>query len=207
MIDRMRSSFAPRTAVFAALLLLAAALGAQAPAAPGTQTPAAQRQEQAPFARNQEWKTYSFPADGFSASYPSEPAMQKKNISTDAGSFELRAYLAEDPPAVMFIGVCDYGAAVAGRNPETVLEGAQKGAIANVSGHLVSGEKITLGVYPGVAFETENETLHFSARAYLVGTTLYQTILAYPIGKPYEGTTRFLDSFQLIARVSGAATP
>jgi hypothetical protein len=40
-----------------------------------------------------------------------------------------------------------------------------------------------------------------------VGTTLYQTILAYPIGKPYEGTTRFLDSFQLIARVSGAATP
>ena len=141
MIDRMRSSFAPRAAVFAALLLLAAALGAQAPAAPGTQTPAAQRQEQAPFARNQEWKTYSFPADGFSASYPSEPAMQKKNISTDAGSFELRAYLAEDPPAVMFIGVCDYGAAVAGRNPETVLEGAQKGAIANVSGHLVSGKR------------------------------------------------------------------
>jgi hypothetical protein len=43
--------------------------------------------------------------------------------------------------------------------------------------------------------------MHFSARIYLVGTTLYQTLTAAPLGKPFASATRFLDSFQLIARV------
>jgi hypothetical protein len=43
--------------------------------------------------------------------------------------------------------------------------------------------------------------MHFSARIYLVGTTLYQALTAAPLGKPYAGVPRFLDSFQLIARV------
>jgi len=198
MIDSMRSSFAPRIAVFAAALLFAAALGAQTQAAPNAQTPSTQ---------SQEWKTYSFPADGFSAAFPPEPALQKKNVPTDAGNFELRAYLAQDGQAAVFVGVCDYGAAVAGRNPNTVLDGAQKGAIDNVSGHLTRGKIITFGIYPGREFEAENDTMHFYARIYLVGTTLYQTLSASPLGQPYAGATRFLDSFQLIARVSGAATP
>jgi hypothetical protein len=33
------------------------------------------------------------------------------------------------------------------------------------------------------------------------GATLYQTLTASPLGQPYPGATRFLDSFQLIARV------
>ncbi len=49
--------------------------------------------------------------------------------------------------------------------------------------------------------------MHFYARIYLVGTTLYQTLIASPLGGPYAGTTTFLDSFQLIPRVSGEATP
>jgi len=87
------------------VLCFAAALGAQAP----------------------EWKSYSYPADGFSASYPSVPELSKRNVPTDAGSFELRAYLAQDGEAALFVGVCDYGSAVAGRNPDTVLEGAKQG--------------------------------------------------------------------------------
>jgi hypothetical protein len=102
----------------------------------------------------------------------------------------------------MFVGVCDYGSAVAGRAPDTVLDGAQGGALSNTNSHLVSAKKITLGTYPGREFEAENDSMHFSARIYLVGTTLYQTLTAAPLGKPYAGVTRFLDSFQLIARVS-----
>jgi hypothetical protein len=83
-----------------------------------------------------------------------------------------------------------------------VLDGAQQGAIDNVKAHLVSGKRITLGAYPGREFEAENDTLHFSARIYLVGTTLYQVLIAAPLGPPYAGTTRFLDSFQLIPRVA-----
>jgi hypothetical protein len=99
------------------------------------------------------------------------------------------------------VGVCDYGSAAAGRDPNTVLDGAQEGAISNVKGHLVSGKKITLGIYPGREFEADNDTMHFHARIYLVGTTLYQSLTAAPLAEPYSGVTRFLDSFQLIARV------
>ena len=180
MMNRMGRKLSGRLAAFASWLCFAAVLGAQAP----------------------EWKTYSYPADGFSASYPSAPNLQKQNVPTDAGSFELRAYLAQEGEAALFVGVCDYGSAVAGRSSDTVLEGAKEGAVSNVKGRLISEKKITLGTYPGVEFEAENSTTHFSARVYLVGTTLYQTLTAAPLGQPYPGTTRFLDSFQLIARAN-----
>ncbi len=191
MIDKMRRNFARRTAVSMMALSFAAVLAAQttpAPTAPPAPTP--------------DWKTYSYPADGFSASFPFVPTSQKQNVPTEKGSFELRAYLSPDGPSAVFVGVCDYGSAISDRTPDQVLDGAQKGAIDNVKAHLLSGKKITLGVYPGREFEAENDTLHFSARIYLVGSTLYQTLIAAPLGPPYAGTTRFLDSFQLIPRVS-----
>jgi hypothetical protein len=132
---------------------------------------------------------------------PAAPDIQKKNVPTEKGTFELRAYLSQEGEAALFVGVCDYGDAVAGRDPDSVLDGAQEGAIGNVSAHLISGKKITLGIYHGREFEAENDTMHFSARVYLVGSTLYQTLTASPLGKPYAGATRFLNSFQLIARV------
>ncbi len=203
MIDRVHRTFIRRFAVAVVALGFAAALGAQTPPAPSTPpsaAPAAQTPA-APSAPAQEWKSYSYPADGFSASYPSQPEVQKKDVPTAKGTFELRAYLVQEGEAAMFVGVCDYGDAVAGRDPDSVLDGAQAGAISNVSAHLISGKRITFGIYHGVEFEAENDSMHFSARVYLVGSTLYQTLTAAPLGTPYAGTTRFLDSFQLIARV------
>ncbi len=151
-------------------------------------------------ARAQNWKTYSYSSDGFSAAFPSEPTIQKKDIPTSAGTFELRSYVVQDGDSVLFVGVCDYGSVVAGREPDSVLEGSQSGAISNINGHLITGKKITLGIYHGVEYEAENDTMHFSARTYLVGTTLYQTLIALPKEKTYASTTRFLDSFQIVAR-------
>jgi hypothetical protein len=158
-------------------------------------------------AQAQQWKTYSYPADGFSASFPSEPTLQKQNVPTEKGSFELRAYLAEDGQAAVFVGVCDYGTAISDRTTDQVLDGAQQGAIDNVKAHLLRGKTIMFGAYPGREFEAENDTMHFYARVYLVGTTLYQTLIASPLGSPYASATNFLNSFQLIPRVSGTATP
>lgn len=194
MIENLRKSFLRRMVVCMTVFFFAAALGAQTTPAP---TPPAV----APAAPVPDWKSYSYPTDGFSATFPFEPSVQKNNVPTDAGTFELRAYLAEEGEAALFVGVCDYGSAVSGRDPATVLEGAKKGAIDNVKAHLISENKITLGIYPGVEFVAENDTMHFNARVFLVGTTLYQTLTAAPLSKPYAGVTRFLDSFQLIARV------
>lgn len=191
MTGNLRRSF-PRCIILSlAALFFAAALSAQTTPAPAV--PAA-----APIPN---WNSHSYPADGFSAIFPFEPSLQKQNVPTDAGTFELRAYLAEEDQAAVFVGVCDYGSAVAGRDPDTVLQGAKKGAVDNVKAHLLSEKKITLGIYPGVEFVAENDTMHFNARVFLVGTTLYQTLTAAPLARPYYGVTRFLDSFQLIERV------
>jgi len=177
--QRMRT-LQRRFAVCAVVLCFAAALAAQTP----------------------EWKSYSYPADGFSASFPSQPELQKKDVPTDAGSFQLRSYIAQDGAVAMFIGVCDYGAQAAGKDPESLLQGAKNGALQNTKSHLVSEQEITLGVYHGVQFEAESDAAHFSARVYMVGTTLYQALVVSQLGKPYPDTARFLDSFQLIARTS-----
>jgi hypothetical protein len=193
-----------RIAAFVIMLLCAIALGAQAPAKPAAQTPAAPAAQTpvAPAVPAPEWKKYGYAADGFSAWFPSEPEMQKRDVPTDAGSFELRSYVAQVAPVALFIGVCDYGAQVEGKDPDEMLQGAKDGALTNSKSHLVTEKKITLGTSHGVEFEAESDEAHFSARIYLVGSTLYQTLVVAPLGKPFPGTARFLDSFQLIARVS-----
>jgi hypothetical protein len=187
MMHRTKATAAHGVAACAVLLCAAAALAAQSPAG---------------AAPSPEWKVYSYAVDGFSASFPAQPQTDKKEIPTQAGAFEMRYYLVQDGDAALVIGVCDYGAAVSGHDPDAVLAGAQKGALDNVQAHLVSGQKITLGANKGVEFEGENTALHLSARLYLVGTTLYQTLIARPIDQPYVDTARFLDSFKLIAGAS-----
>jgi hypothetical protein len=83
-----------------------------------------------------------------------------------------------------------------------VLTGAKNGAIDNVKAHMLTEESVLLGTYPGVQFEAENDTLHFSARIFLVGTTLYQELTASPLTEKYADSTRFLDSFKLIPRTA-----
>jgi hypothetical protein len=174
----------------AAFLLSCLALSAQTPAAP------------APAAPPAAWTTYTNSADGFSVSFPGDPELGKQNVPTDAGTFELRTYLATPGSAALYVGVCDYGAAVSGRDPQTVLTGAKNGAIGNVKAHITTEQQITLGTYPGVEFEAENDSMHFTARIYLVGTTLYEVLTAAPFTDRYADATRFMDSFQLIPRVA-----
>lgn len=148
-----------------------------------------------------EWKSHSYAADGFSAIFPSEPQVSKKDISTGAGTVELRSYIVEAGDVALFIGVTDFGSALAGKGPDEVLDGAKGGALENSKSHIVgTPRKITLGVYPGLEFDSEGDTAHFHARIYLVGTTLYQTLVVTSLHVPYAGEERFLDSFQLIAR-------
>ncbi len=172
--------FAPRLAAFAALLGLAAPLCAQAP----------------------QWRPYSYPADGFSAAFPVQPALEKKTIATSAGSFELRSYQALDGSVALIVSVCDYGSQAAGKDPATMLQGAKNGALENTKSHLVSEKKITLGASSGLEYEAENEEAHSTVRMYLVGTTLYQVVVVSPLNQPYAQSTRFLDSFALIPKTS-----
>lgn len=146
------------------------------------------------------WKSYSYPTDGFEASYPAEPSVQKKDVDTQAGKFELRTYTAQMGDVALFIGVCDYGDTAPNTNPDSLLEGAKNGALMNSSSHIKSEKKIMLGSFHGLEYEAESDSAHFTARIYVVGNTLYQTLVMFPLGKPYEDAGKFLNSFQLIPR-------
>jgi hypothetical protein len=145
-----------------------------------------------------DWKQYRYADDGFSASFPAAPALEKQTITTEAGPVELRTYVVENATGALITAVCDYGPTAAGKDPDDLLENAKKGAVSNIKGQLTSEKRIVLGSYHGVEFEADGESAHVSVRVYLVGTTLYQMIVASPGKAPSPETARFLDSFELI---------
>jgi hypothetical protein len=144
-----------------------------------------------------EWKPYHSPTDGFNVSFPSVPTVEKQNIATDAGQFELRTYVAEDSSVALIIAVCNYGPTAKNKDPQDLLEHARSGAIGNLKAHLLTEKKINLGANPGTAFEADSGTQHISSRIFLAGSMLYQTMVVSPLDNHYAGTTRFLDSFQI----------
>ena len=180
MTNPMRRIVQCRTAVCLVLLGFAAAVSAQTP----------------------EWKPYSYPADGFQASFPSAPDVQKKDIPTDAGTFQLRSYIATDGAVAIFVGVCDYGASTNGKDPDVLLQGAKNGALQNSSSHLIGEKAIALGVYPGLEFQAVSDSAQYTARIYMVGNILYEILVVAPLDKSFADATRFLDSFQLIAKTA-----
>lgn len=145
-------------------------------------------------------KSYSYPSDGFQASFPAEPTLSKRNVDTQKGSFELRSYTCSDSSWAYLVGVCEYGSAISDQDSYTTLENAKNGALANTNSHLVKEQKIKLSVVAGIAYESEGDEAHFTARIYLAGTTLYQVLVVYPIGNAPPDAESFLESFGLIMR-------
>jgi hypothetical protein len=147
-----------------------------------------------------EWKPYTYPADGFQASFPALPEIQKKQVTTESGPLELRSYNVQLASAVLFIGVCDYGAAAAGKDPNAMLQGAKNGALLNSSSRLISEKAISLNGNPGLEYQARSDSALVTARIYMRGATIYQLIVVTPLGKPYSDAARFLDSFQFVER-------
>jgi len=147
------------------------------------------------------WKQYVYDDDGFAISAPQAPTMSKANVDTAAGPIEMHNYMVElGDDAAMLASVADYGANLLKADPKAVLQGGKEGAMKNTNSHLVSERDITLQGYPGLAIETENDTMHFSAHFYLVKSRLYQTVVVTSVGKPFADTERFHDSLHFLEK-------
>jgi hypothetical protein len=142
------------------------------------------------------WTTHNYSADGFSISLPSDPQIHTQK---DPSGSQMRSYTIDLGQSVLMIGVIRFSSMVPSKGPDAILQDGKNGALAQSKAHLVSEKKITLGGAPGLDFEAENETVHFRARVFLVGNTVYQLVEGYPIGKPFDHATEFFDSFRLIA--------
>jgi hypothetical protein len=145
-----------------------------------------------------EWKSYPYPGDGFSAAFPHQPSIERQTVSADTGPFDLRTYVAEDGSASLIAAVCDYGPSAAGKDPDALIESAKAGAVRNLKAHLLSEKKLASDAHHGVAFEAESESDHISARFYMAGQFLYQTIVITPVKDNYADAGRFLDSFTVL---------
>jgi hypothetical protein len=150
-----------------------------------------------------EWKSYSYPADNksahFTVDFPAQPIAARQTIATDIGRFELRTFVSEDSSTSLIASVCDYGAPATGKDPASLLAKAREAAIVNLKAHQVSERKVTVEGQPGLAFEAQGESTSITARLYLAGSVLYQTMVVAPTGSRYPGQARFLDSFALNA--------
>lgn len=146
------------------------------------------------------WKLYDYTDEGFIASFPSLPDVQKKSVDAPGGPFELRTYSAGAGDSTVMVGICDYGPVISNKSPDQVLLGAKNSMLANSSSHLVNEKNIALDKHPGIEFEARSESTLFRIRLYLVETTLYQVLVASPVNKPFGESTRFLDSFELVKR-------
>lgn len=151
-------------------------------------------------------RMYSYPADGFSAEYPSEPKFEKGSCPAGTGSAEFHSYTVATPSIGLMVGACDYGVTLAGTDVDEILKDRQNDSLTRSKMHLLSETKISLGAYHGLQFEAENDQGHIAARYYLVGTVLYKTVVVTPTGKPNTDSARFLDSFSLLEHGKSTAT-
>lgn len=175
---RPHQSLLNRFAVCAALLCLAGALNAQ----------------------SENWKTYKYPADGFRASFPSEPKLEQSKKEAKLGSILMNSYCAQVLDTYLCVAMIDQGPEATGLSPEVLLERTKLGVLAAPKTRKLNQQEIDLDGHKGVEIETENDTVHTFTRIYLVDRVLYQTIVTFPVAGQYPNTNRFLDSFKLIAR-------
>ncbi|MGB8262152.1 MAG: hypothetical protein WCE75_17475 [Terracidiphilus sp.] len=154
----------------------------------------------APGLRAQEWKTYSYPAEGFSAAFPAEPDLTEKDLDLKDAKLKVHSYATQDGDTALLVGVWKYSKPSSTADPDAVLDAATDGAVASTNSHLIGEKKIALGLNHGVEFETENESIHMTARFYYAGGTIYQTMVVGPVKRRYPATARFLDSFQLVSK-------
>lgn len=149
----------------------------------------------------QQWQTYSYPADGFSISAPGEPVATMEKVEGSVGTVQMHNYLLDMGTAALYASTSE-DAIQPNADPDEALKGAEKGAVSDFKGRLVSERKIALGSYPGVEMEADSDSAHFTARIYIVRSRLYLTLVVSAPGRPYPDATRFLDSFRLLPAVS-----
>jgi len=151
------------------------------------------------------WKTYTYPADGFSVSLPADPQIETRYMPIAGGKSETRSYQAGFGEAGgLMVGMFNLVSIVPGKTPEQVLQDGKNGALAQTQAHLISEKKITLGDAPGLEMVAENQSMHMKARLFLSGARVYSVVEAYPIGKPFAHAEEFLQSFRLVPVVPAA---
>lgn len=147
------------------------------------------------------WEEFSSAEGAFTVLMPGDPEAQVDTVNTAAGRLDLHSFMVEQGDRVYGVSYADYPeVAVEGSDPETMLDGARDGAVANVQGTLLSELIISLEGHPGreIKVEVAGGEYTLQARIFLVDSRLYQILVGTPIDDAFStDVDRFLDSFAL----------
>jgi len=151
-------------------------------------------------AQTAKWEAYKYPADGFRATFPSEPKVEQNTKEASAGSILMNSYCSRVSGAQLCVAVINQGSTPTGLTPQAMLSRVKVGVLIAPKTREIHEEEINLDGHKGIEIETEDEINHLYTRIYLVDKTVYQTVVTFPISTPFADAKRFLDSFKLIAR-------
>jgi hypothetical protein len=155
-------------------------------------------------AQGQKLESFSYPADGFRASFPAEPQLVKTSQPAKSGTIELRSYCSQSGDGHFCVVVIANGVEATGLVPEMIVELIKQGVITSPKTRKLSETPISVDGHTGVSIEAESDTTHFSSKIFAVGETIYQLLVQSPATadktiKPLD-PTRFFNSFKLINR-------
>lgn len=146
------------------------------------------------------WETVS--ENGFSILMPGKPTKNEQSIPSAAGPLPIHMYTLSHGYEGYITGYTEYPDFVfSSADPEDLLDGAQQGAIQNVSGQVTSQRKITIAGSPGreIVGTSPSKNIGFTARVYIVKPRMYMLVYTqFDQKKPIsEHGKKFLDSFQV----------
>ncbi|HUK88451.1 MAG TPA: hypothetical protein VLT85_12365 [Terriglobales bacterium] len=154
------------------------------------------------------WKEYEYPEDGFAASFPFLPTVEKMPMETEGGKVEMHDYEVGSDTS-WNLGVAVYDVSKFGDLPaRELLQAGRNGAVAEVKGQLISERDISLNGTPGIEYEFRNNASHALARSYYVNGRVITMISVAPSAQPlFLGTDRFFSSLRFIPAWSEYAYP
>jgi hypothetical protein len=151
------------------------------------------------------WQVYKPKDESFSVMMPATPVDSVASKPTDVGTLDVHLSLADMGDQAYLVGYSDYPDSFKSLPPETVLAGAENGAITESGSTLLSKKSITIDGHPGVelVLQPPNSAATGVSRAYSrlywVAPRMYILFAGgAETSEVNQRSIKFLDSFALL---------
>lgn len=152
--------------------------------------------------KNVKWQTYTFSDNNFSISLPvkAEEQHQQLDLPNSQTKIPYDTYVSEPNQNVSYlVGVAKYPKEVNVSSPQNNLQAAVNGTVSATPGaKLISSQMTDLGGNKAVDFVIQGQDFNMKGRYILVGSTLYQLMVAYENNQNIDDDyNTFIKSFKI----------
>lgn len=158
------------------------------------------------FQQPEEWVKVDSAEGRFSASMPTKPQTDVRDVDTAVGKIALHTFGSSNKAGQYMLSYGDYpNAPVDAAQYQKVLDGVRDGVIKGLEAELISEVKVTLKGHPGRELRmtkmSEGVEIVFSWKMILVGRRLYQLgVATTKADAEVPDLRKFFDSFELVGQ-------